>query len=152
MDSEEHVCIQYILYYRYCIQCIQYKYVLSNDIFTTLIPELVKACLQEQYASCFLYVCVCVSFSPCLYNTNPNIFIFLATSVIYCECDGQQKDCGCDWCDWQQEVKVQVALKTRRLEDWSRTTERPQPPFKEVWQKQTSKPKKNQANITGREG
>ena len=61
-----------MLYIKYNhIQCIQYKYVISSDIFTTLIPELVKACLQEQHASCFLYVCVCVSFSPCVYNTKP---------------------------------------------------------------------------------
>jgi len=88
-------------------------------------------------------MCVCVCLSLPVYTTqNPNIFIFLATSVIYCECDGQQKHCGCDWCDWQQEQKVQVALKARRLEDWAITTERRQPPFKEAWQRQTSKPKK----------
>ncbi len=78
-------------YTRYCIQCIQYKYFLSSYIFTALIPELVQVCFPRTSHK-LRFVCVCVFVSLSLYTIqNPNIFIFIETSVIYCECDGQRK-------------------------------------------------------------
>jgi hypothetical protein len=81
-------------------------------------------------------VCVCVTLTVLCIMKNPNMIIFIVTSIIYCECVWQRIHCGCDW---QQEAKVQVPLKSRRSEDWAITTERPQPAFKQTCQSKTRK-------------